>query len=331
MLSRCVRVTLGAAVLIVLFLTVLVAFTSGITSIQAQSRGTENLLFASDCRPALMYAPASECPYYYFYYASDIGAPVAIANGNHLSPSFSPDGNQIVFAFNFNIEVMDADGSHRRALTDGETDSHPAWSPDGKTIAFISDRSSEKKQIHLMDADGSNVRALGIHDVIEVSWSPDSKRLLYTTEVTEARGRRVNLVNADGTNQRLLIAEEVGTWSGAWSPDGRTIAYVKQLADGRSGIFLTDDEGITSHQLTVADNLPFAYGDSSNVWYGDLAWSADSTQLAFTVDSWAMRVAVSTPVPMDRIGPQIGIVDISTGRGRLITYGFNNCCPTWRP
>ncbi|GAB4544998.1 MAG: hypothetical protein OHK0023_02610 [Anaerolineae bacterium] len=342
MMRRPIRAAFAAAALIILFLMVLVVFTSGIPSIQAQNREPEHLLFASDCRPALMYAPTSECPFYYFYFDHDLNTPVAVASGNHLSPSFSPDGSQIVFTFaasplpisgqpaQFYIEVMDADGTNRRRLTNSGTDRNPAWSPNGETIAFISDRGSEK-QIHLMDADGSNVRALGISGVIEVSWSPDSKRLLYTTEVTEASGRRVNLVNADGTNQRLLIAEEVGTWSGAWSPDGRTIAYVKQLRDGRSSIFLTSDEGITSRELNVTEKLPFAYGDSTNVWYGGLAWSADGAWLAFEVDSWAMRIAVSTPVPKERIGQQIGVVEISSGRSYLVTYGFNNCCPAWRP
>lgn len=93
--------------------------------------------------------------------------------------SLSPDGRSIALSYkgfqsgDFEIFIMDVDGSNRRNLTQNlARDEHPTWSPDGRSIAFASDRDGNW-EIYVMDADGSNQRNLTQHpaDDTTPAWS----------------------------------------------------------------------------------------------------------------------------------------------------------------
>lgn len=122
-------------------------------------------------------------------------------------PSFSPDGNTILFrqlfrvrldlgvtAINSEIMAMDPDGTNIRNLSrDPWFDGWPSWSPDGRQIAFSSNR-SDVYQVYVMDADGSNVRALAPGDYVQVrpQWGPDGTWVIYNEE----RGGSITLRRA---------------------------------------------------------------------------------------------------------------------------------------
>jgi TolB protein len=109
-----------------------------------------------------------------------------------LRPSFSPDGRRIVFTSrrdrDYEIYVMDADGSGQRRLTYSRgIDTNAVFSPDGRRIAFTSNRDGNY-EIYVIDADGGGVRRVTNNSERDdfPCWHPDGKHLVF---VGERRGR----------------------------------------------------------------------------------------------------------------------------------------------
>ncbi|HEX9641436.1 MAG TPA: hypothetical protein VGB13_08990 [Candidatus Krumholzibacteria bacterium] len=138
-----------------------------------------------------------------------------------LTAVWSPDGRQIAFvhtlrgpplqqfgprySLNREIYVMNADGSGTRKLThNAGYNAEPAWSPDGRRIAFKSSRDGNS-EIYVMNADGSGKRNLTRNAARDgsPSWSPDGRRIAF---VSNRDGRRLeaHVMNADGSGQRSL-------------------------------------------------------------------------------------------------------------------------------
>lgn len=104
------------------------------------------------------------------------------SEGTHLSLDVSPDGSSIIFDMLGDIYRLPIEGGEAEALTRGMAlDTQPVFSPDGRSILFVSDRSGAEN-LWLMDADGQNARQLSFHDDnpvwISPEWSPDGSRIL---------------------------------------------------------------------------------------------------------------------------------------------------------
>ncbi|HXZ41302.1 MAG TPA: PDZ domain-containing protein [Terriglobales bacterium] len=167
----------------------------------------------------------------------------------------SPTGARAVFEAHGEILTVPAEHGDIRNLTNspGVADRDPAWSPDGKWIAYFSDESGEYA-LHLRSQDGlSDIRKINLGTptfYYSPVWSPDSKKIAYSD-------KRLNLwyVEIEGGKPVLVDtnAYEAGPGSGfnaVWSPDSRWIAYTKQLTSGMRAVFIYGLEGKATHQVT---------------------------------------------------------------------------------
>jgi TolB protein len=135
-----------------------------------------------------------------------------------FDPSWSPNGDRIAYDagphtadYSDAVNLMRADGSNRRTLTDCsrdgcDTEGEPVWSPDGRTILFVWSTSTDD-ELRTIHPDGSGERVLfdcggGCPFLANPSWSPDGK--LITFDYAGKNTTVVEVMNADGTNLRRL-------------------------------------------------------------------------------------------------------------------------------
>ena len=176
--------------------------------------------------------------------------PLTSYPGNESSPSFSPDGTQVAFAWdgekqnNWDIYVKQIGVEPPYRLTnDPAGDYSPAWSPDGRFIAFLREVSTGKTAIMLTPQRGGSERILAeIDGAVRrlgygpfLSWTPDSKWLVAPTPTTgQQRGWALRLFSTETGEQNPLTtppSEEIGDTAPAVSPDGRTLVFSRVSPD----------------------------------------------------------------------------------------------------
>lgn len=127
---------------------------------------------------------------------------------------------------------MDSDGSNQTRLTFNKvSDSSPAWSPNGRQIAFHSYRDGDQnREIYIMDADGSNQRNLTGHPASDgyPAWSPNGSQIAFTSNRNAGENQFLNIfvMDADGSNVQQVTKS--GFAQGPrWSPDGEWILFME--------------------------------------------------------------------------------------------------------
>ena len=156
---------------------------------------------------------------------------------------------------------MNVDGTGERLLTNNASPyAHVAWSPDGRSIAFESDRDGNRA-VYVMNADGADQRRLTDSAPAEdygAHWSPDGRSIAFGSN--RDGNHEVYVMNADGTGQRRLsLTNNAAPYvSMSWSPDGKSIALHSER-DGNWEIYVMNADGTgQTTGLPISRTTPLA-------------------------------------------------------------------------
>jgi len=162
-----------------------------------------------------------------------------------FDPSFSPNGLRIAYVSDltsskFEIYTMNIDGTGIKRLTNNGSCHRPAWSPDGKQIAYVD---WDDFSIYVMKSDGTDVKRLtigGIND--NPVWALDGKSIFFIRKADHGTQAYVYRINLDGSGVTLITDERVWPRTFDLSPDGRylVIHHTREGAGMWSSFVLFD-------------------------------------------------------------------------------------------
>ena len=202
---------------------------------------------------------------------------------NSYGPSFSPDGRRVA------LTIQRADARHVQILSGGKLRDlargrSPAWSPDGRWIAFLSGQ-KVGSAIFLIHPDGTGLHAIGARHLelgaSPPAWSPDGRTLVYTRETSS--GAALWAIGADGTRARPLVRGHFATQP-SFAPDGRHIAFIGDDLRHRMGIWVADANGRGAHPLLIVPG--------TRTLFHFPVYSPDGRSLAFVLQGAWLRIAV---------------------------------------
>ncbi len=206
-----------------------------------------------------------------------------------LAPTVAPDGRLAFVTYKGGpAEIWGQrrkDAAFERLYPQGKQEglcSSPAWSPDGKRLAFVLGDRRGNSDVMLLDMETGRVRRLTDNNGIntEPCWNPSGTQIAFTSD--REGGPQVFLMQDDGSNLRRLTVEGAYNASPAWSPTGEYLAYVSRF-EGKFDLFIYKMGEGKAYQITT--------GVSSSE---SPAWSPDERALVFSSNRFGMMQLFTT-------------------------------------
>jgi dipeptidyl aminopeptidase/acylaminoacyl peptidase len=227
------------------------------------------------------------------------------------APTISPDGRFVAYtlretnwddnAFETEIWIVAADSQPRQLTRSKKSSTSPAWSPDGRRLAFISDR-TDKRQLYVINPEGGEAEPLTTdakdsapEGVTAIAWAPDGKSIAFTAkdpkpEALKDRDKKygefdlvdqdhlmthVHVVDVATKAVKRLTEGPVTVGSFDWSPDGSAIAFDHRINDDPSNGGSADISVVRVADKTVRKLVTQDGPDTGP------RWSPDGTRIAF--------------------------------------------------
>ncbi|MGH2760309.1 MAG: S9 family peptidase, partial [Actinomycetota bacterium] len=274
-------------------------------------------------------------------------------------PRISPDGRTCAYVlttidrddgkYRGAIWTVPIDGSEppRRFTFGPKRDGSPRWSPDGRWLAFVSNRDDEKAaQLYVIPIEGGEAVKLTDRkeSVEELVWAPDGSRIAFTSRVRDEayeeeddrkraprrigglhykldsvgwtfdRRKQIFVVASDGSGEPVQITDGNFEHAGpAWAPDGKRIAFASARhrdwdIDTATDLYVIGARGGRPQKLTATDG-----------GCGRPSWSTDGRRIAYSYNPGVFDSPRHT---------QIAVLDVNTRRRRVLTTSLDrNCAP----
>lgn len=167
--------------------------------------------------------------------------------------SVSPDGNRALVEARGDIFSLPAEHGFVKNLshTQGVSERYPTWSPDGKTIAYWSDKSGEYELTLLENGKEQKMTSLGPGFRYKLFWSPDSKKLAYVDKAMQIS--IFDRTTASVTLVDKMLRASHGNLEGfsvTWSSDSRWLSWARDLDNYHLAVFLFDQQNKKTYQIT---------------------------------------------------------------------------------
>jgi Tol biopolymer transport system component len=292
---------------------------------------------------------------WFWFRRSHVTAPEALLTAIPLTtypgiesyPSFSPDGSQVAFTWNgekqgnsnIYVKVVGSEPPLRLTTNPAE-DTSPAWSPDGRWIAFDRRLPGGKVAVVLISPLGGPERVLTELDLnytlsvttgLFLAWSPDSRWLAMVGNDKPVEGFRLFFYSVETGEKRRLPSPPIASLQEdscqAFSPDGRTLAFVRWASFPSSDLYLLD---LFLDFKAVGEPKRLTFGN----WIAaSPAWTADGRSLVFSASGNLWRVDASgagKPQPLALIGGNGTFPAISRRGNRLAFVQWHGHTSIWR-
>lgn len=249
--------------------------------------------------------------------------------GSEGQAAFSPDGNQIAFVWNgprqdnkdIYVKILGT-STPLRLTTDPAEDVGPAWSPDGRFIAFTR-LSSAGNAIYIVPAIGGAERRLYTltdptsWEYAGLTWTNDGKHLIFPDRLSSDGPSSLFSLSLD-TLARTRLTSPPASWDGDWtpvmSPDGTKIAFIRSPEGSVRDVYVMDASGGMPRRLTFDQRLVVG-----------ITWTADSQYIVFSSNREGEFALWKVPAgggPIERVsvGDENSYSPAISRKGNLLAY-----------